>query len=641
MKEQVNDSVVEYSPDEKPISVLQQALIASETRYRRLFETAKDGILILDADSGKIVDVNPFLIDLLGYSEEQFSGKEIWEIGLFKDIAANKEKFLELQQEEFVRYEDLPLETAEGKKINVEFVSNVYSAGGEKVIQCNIRDITARKLVEETLHENNLRLELVMKAANMAWWNMDIKTGNVTFEKFEEMLGYPPEKFIHNTDFTALLHPDDYDKAMDAIRMHCSGEISKYEVEYRIKASSGKYLWFYDIGSIVKKDADGKPLKVAGIVINITERKQAEMLLKESEIRFKNLFEKHNAIMLLIEPESGSIIDANNAAAAFYGYSISCLKTMTIYDINVLPAGQINIERKKAVYAKKNFFIFPHKIASGEIRNVEVHSSPIDFQGREILFSIIHDVTDRTAAEAVIKLKTEELQMTNAEKDKFFSIVAHDLRSPFNGFLGLTQIMAEQLNDLSLNDISKIATNMKLSATNLFSLLENLLEWSCLQRGITDFNPIPIKLLPKINESLLSVMESANKKRISVTIAVPESFVVYADGNMIASTIRNLVSNAVKFTPIGGSVSISAKSSNGNLVEISICDNGIGMSSDILENLFRIGASTNRKGTEDEPSTGLGLVLCKDFIEKLGGKLAVESQEDKGSTFRFTIPVQK
>ncbi len=641
MKEQVNDSVVEYSPDEKPISVLQQALIASETRYRRLFETAKDGILILDADSGKIVDVNPFLIDLLGYSEEQFSGKEIWEIGLFKDIAANKEKFLELQQEEFVRYEDLPLETAEGKKINVEFVSNVYSAGGEKVIQCNIRDITARKLVEETLHENNLRLELVMKAANMAWWNMDIKTGNVTFEKFEEMLGYPPEKFIHNTDFTALLHPDDYDKAMDAIRMHCSGEISKYEVEYRIKASSGKYLWFYDIGSIVKKDADGKPLKVAGIVINITERKQAEMLLKESEIRFKNLFEKHNAIMLLIEPESGSIIDANNAAAAFYGYSISCLKTMTIYDINVLPAGQINIERKKAVYAKKNFFIFPHKIASGEIRNVEVHSSPIDFQGREILFSIIHDVTDRTAAEAVIKLKTEELQMTNAEKDKFFSIVAHDLRSPFNGFLGLTQIMAEQLNDLSLNDISKIATNMKLSATNLFSLLENLLEWSCLQRGITDFNPIPIKLLPKINESLLSVMESANKKRISVTIAVPESFVVYADGNMIASTIRNLVSNAVKFTPIGGSVSISAKSSNGNLVEISICDNGIGMSSDILENLFRIGASTNRKGTEDEPSTGLGLVLCKDFIEKLGGKLAVESQEDKVSTFRFTIPVQK
>ncbi len=641
MKEQVNDSVCEYSTDEKPISVLQQASIDSETRYRRLFETAKDGILILDADSGKIVDVNPFLIDLLGYSEEQFTGKEIWEIGLFKDIAANKEKFLELQQKGFARYEDLPLETAEGKKINVEFVSNVYSAGGKKVIQCNIRDITARKLFEETLHENNQRLELVMKAANMAWWNMDIKTGNVTFEKLKEMLGYPPEKFIHNTDFTALLHPDDYDKAMDAIRMHCSGEISKYEVEYRIKASSGKYLWFYDIGSIVKKDADGKPLKVAGIVINITERKQAEMLLKESEIRFKNLFEKHNAIMLLIEPESGSIIDANNAAAAFYGYSISCLKTMTIYDINVLPAGQINIERKKAIYAMKNFFIFPHKIASGEIRNVEVHSSPIDFQGREILFSIIHDVTDRTAAEAVIKLKTEELQMTNAEKDKFFSIVAHDLRSPFNGFLGLTQIMAEQLNDLSLNDISKIATNLKSSATNLYSLLQNLLEWSCLQRGITDFNPVPIKLLSKINESLLSVKESANKKRITVTVNVPESFVVSADGNMIASTVRNLVSNAVKFTPKGGSVSISAIPSAGGLVEISIRDSGIGMSKDILENLFSIGNITNRKGTENELSTGLGLVLCKDFIEKHGGKLTVESQEDKGSTFSFTLPVQK
>ena len=136
---------------ELEVKITNDALAISETRYRRLFETSKDGILILDATTGKITDVNPFLIELLGYSKEQFIEKAIWEIGLFKDIIANKDKFLELQQKEFVRYEDLPLETADGRKINVEFISNIYSANEIRVIQCQIRDITDRKLVEELL----------------------------------------------------------------------------------------------------------------------------------------------------------------------------------------------------------------------------------------------------------------------------------------------------------------------------------------------------------------------------------------------------------------------------------------------------------------------------------------------------------
>lgn len=127
------------------------SLKGSEVRYRRLFETAKDGILILDAVTGMIKDVNPFLIELLGYSKDQFIEKGIWEIGFFKDVAENKEKFLELKQKEYVRYEDLPLETAYGNKINVEFISNVYTEGDHEVIQCNIRDITERKLAEKEL----------------------------------------------------------------------------------------------------------------------------------------------------------------------------------------------------------------------------------------------------------------------------------------------------------------------------------------------------------------------------------------------------------------------------------------------------------------------------------------------------------
>jgi len=145
------------SEKKKSTSSLEKGLIASEIRYRRLFESAKDGILILDGETGMIVDVNPFLINLLGFSNENFMQKAVWEIGFFNDIVQNKDKFLELQQKEYVRYKDLPLETADGRKIHIEFVSNVYLVDKKKVIQCNIRDITERKLAEDALLENEIK----------------------------------------------------------------------------------------------------------------------------------------------------------------------------------------------------------------------------------------------------------------------------------------------------------------------------------------------------------------------------------------------------------------------------------------------------------------------------------------------------
>ena len=137
----------------------EEALKISETRYRRLFETAQDGILILDAETGQIADVNPFLVEMLGYSYEDFLGKKLWEIGVFKNIEASKAAFLELQSKGYVRYEDLPLETKDGRPMAVEFVSNVYLVNHQKVIQCNIRDITERKRIAEALQKAHNELE--------------------------------------------------------------------------------------------------------------------------------------------------------------------------------------------------------------------------------------------------------------------------------------------------------------------------------------------------------------------------------------------------------------------------------------------------------------------------------------------------
>ena len=233
--------------------------------------------------------------------------------------------------------------------------------------------------------------------------------------------------------------------------------------------------------------------------------------------------------------------------------------------------------------------------------------------------------------------KNEELQIINSEKDKLFSIIAHDLRSPFSSFLGLTQVMAEELETLSMDQLQEIAVSMRKSATNLFRLLENLLQWSRIQQGSIPFYPAQIELIPIVEESIALVIDSANKKGITITYDIPYNTMVYADSNMLQTIIRNIVSNAVKFTAKNGKVVIEARTTSRKSVEISIRDTGIGMSNSMVDKLFKLGNQTNRTGTDGEPSTGLGLIICKEFIDKQGGKIWVESEEGKGSVFYFTI----
>jgi signal transduction histidine kinase len=258
------------------------------------------------------------------------------------------------------------------------------------------------------------------------------------------------------------------------------------------------------------------------------------------------------------------------------------------------------------------------------------------------------DITERVRTEAEIKLKNEELSSLNAEKDKFFSIIAHDLKGPFNGFLGLTQIMAEELPNLTADEIRKIAESMRNSANNLYHLLENLLEWSQIQQGAIPFNPEVIQLGLVASNSIDIIYESAERKDIEISNQIADGLFAFADRNMIQTIIRNIVFNAIKFTHKGGKVILSARATTGNYIEIAIQDTGTGMSRYMVENLFRIDVKTSRKGTDGELSTGLGLLLCKEFVEKHGGKIWVESEEANllagksgGSTFYFTVPIYK
>jgi len=237
------------------------------------------------------------------------------------------------------------------------------------------------------------------------------------------------------------------------------------------------------------------------------------------------------------------------------------------------------------------------------------------------------------------------LLQVNAEKDKFFSIIAHDLKSPFSGFMGLSKELAENYQYFDPEDIKEYANNLQESALNLYKLLENLLEWSRVQRGVTQFTPDACNMNFIVKQNINIQAEVAKQKEISLRNNVSDNTYSFVDVSMINTVIRNLISNSIKFTPRGGQIEVNASPCyhefGRDFIKIAIKDNGIGMDIKIKDNLFKIDKKVSRPGTENEPSTGLGLLLCKEFVEKHGGKIWVESEEGNGTTFFFTIPCAK
>jgi signal transduction histidine kinase len=199
----------------------------------------------------------------------------------------------------------------------------------------------------------------------------------------------------------------------------------------------------------------------------------------------------------------------------------------------------------------------------------------------------------------------------------------------------------DELSDLKPDQIRDYVNSIRNSANNAYNLLEGLLDWARLQRGIVSFNPEPIALASIVDQSIVIALEHASLKNIEITCDLDSEIIVFADPNMLKFIVRNLLSNAIKFTPDKGSIVIAARIMDDNSVEVSVRDNGIGMSSSIAANLFQIDKQVSRSGTNSEPGSGLGLVLCKEFVDKLNGKIWVESEENKGTTFFISIPLHE
>ncbi|AYB35229.1 tetratricopeptide repeat protein [Chryseolinea soli] len=241
------------------------------------------------------------------------------------------------------------------------------------------------------------------------------------------------------------------------------------------------------------------------------------------------------------------------------------------------------------------------------------------------------------AAHATVNEQNLKLQELNATKDKFFSIISHDLKGPLNSLTSFSGLLLHHTDSLSKEEIQMLAKDLDKSVKNLFALLENLLEWSRSQTGNIEFKPEVFDLNAVVEENRALLKAQAQQKKITLNNAGEGAWMVRAHKNSINTVVRNLISNAIKFTGEGGQITTRLRRQNGRVI-IAIADNGVGMSPEVMKKLFRIEAKHSTKGTADEKGTGLGLILCREFVEKNGGQIWVESEEGRGSVFSFSVP---
>ncbi|MEI7811603.1 MAG: PAS domain S-box protein [Ignavibacteria bacterium] len=514
-------------------------------KWAHIFDNIKLGIAVGNSDMGRLDLINPAFAEMHGFTLKELTGKPVADVFAPEsrnEVIHNIEKVHQLGHYAWEAMHIRKDGTIFPVLIDVAAVKDDNGTALYRV--ANVQDITERKLADDILRKSISRFELAMYAANMAWWEMELPSGTVTFGKRKaEMLGFPPEKFKHYKDFTDLVHPDDYEQIMHAMREHLNGKSDKYETEYRILTKDNGYRWFYDTGSVVEGDPDRKQIKLTGLVLDITERKTAQLEL------WKLYDDLHTSKALIEEALS-----------------------------------QEHLLMKEVTQTK------------------------------------------------------EKLEKINAEKDKLFSIIAHDLKSPFQGFIGLTGVMAGDISAFAKDELSQIGREMHITSKNLFTLLNNLLEWARMQQGAISFEPVEIVLSDIVSQNIDLIIKRGEQKGIEIINEINPVQIVFADEPMLNSILRNLLTNAVKFTMQGGKVNVSSKEIGHELVEISVTDSGIGMSEDLSEKLFKPDEKVGRKGTDGEPSTGLGLLLCKEFVEKHGGKIWVTSEKGKETIFSFTIP---
>lgn len=616
------------------IKDMNHKLVVEEEKYRTVADFNSDWEYWIDNDNN-FKYVSPSCQRITGFSPDEFyANSKLMQNIIYhkdKDIFINhKHTINENGERNFIEFRIIT------KNNKIEWIDhhcqNVYNKKGENIgIRGSNRLITDRKKIEADFRDLSLLNNTIIAQAPI---------GILTFDKDGFCVSYNLviEKIFKNqfdcgTEINYQNEPIFETTGLKAVIQNVINENVIKKNSFTLKNKHGKIVWI--LCNIVPLSKNEKA-KILLLFEDITEQKLSESALKDSEELFRIITTNAKDAIVLIN-KYDEVVFWNKAAVNIFGYSLDEIKGQKLH-VNIMP-------KKYSQTFKEGFKRYKEtgegnaidktvemkgRKKNGEEFIAEISLAKVIIKNELHAIGIVRDITVKKRVE-------ENLRDANLTKDKFFNIIAHDLKNPFNAIIGFSELIVNEFDNLNKDKIKQYISLIYQSGNNTYKLLENLLDWSRAQTGKIIFLPSELIVEHFFIDVVKLVNNSAKEKNILVSYEVESSITVLADDNMFKTILRNLLNNAIKFTNQNGAVKLSATQRETDVL-FKVEDNGVGMNALTISKLFKIEEKISLLGTNAEKGTGLGLLLCKEFVEKHNGKIWAESELEVGSKFMFTLP---
>ncbi len=624
-KEEIESQNEEYREINEELHRTREEALQNFTRLQSIIRVAPTGIGLVR--ERKIVEVNQLICDLLGYTSDELIGQDA--LMLYPTI----EDYEYVGKEKYRQIDALGTGCVETKwrKKNGDCVDVLLASTPldihdySKGVTFTVLDISEQKKSKEEL----IKREAIIRTAEE---NLPIIFYLIDFEGIFQLsigaglksLGLQPNQVVGQSVFEIYR---DYPEITDAVRRALKNEPATFE-------SQVADAYHYNILSPLEH------VGVIGVALDITELRQTFKKLEESRSDYMKLFEDHAAVKLLIDPLTRNIVDVNKAATMYYGWTRESLCRMNISEINTLSEKEIEVEMAKALVNKNLHFEFKHRLANGEIRDVEVFTSRINFNNKELLHSIVHDITDRKRVEKELIAAKEKAEESNQLKTAFLQNMSHEIRTPMNAIMGFTDLLPEHLdNKEKLLSFSQIIHQR---CNDLLTIINDILDLAKIESGQQSIKIENCRLSALFSELQMFFTGQQirlKKTHIALELELPskqKNLKIATDTVKLKQIFTNLLNNAFKFTDTGR-ITFGCKDGGDNNLVFYVSDTGIGIPIEWQHKVFE-------RFMQHEPlkdrlfgGTGLGLPIVKGLISLLGGEIWLTSEPGKGSTFYFTI----
>ena len=622
----------------------------SREHYHKLSSLTFEGILI--HKKGILQDANQSFYNMFGYSEGELKGKNI--IDLLADQDSKNIIYQNVSKKVAEPYE-ITVRRKDGSAFYAEIEGrDLESDEGLRVAA--VRDISERKKAREMIKKTNQRLKKLndklkqekeraqkyLDVAGVMILALDTE-GRVSMinKKALEILEVNEHDVIGKPWFDNFVPQDQRQNVHQVFKSTAqskSKELQFFENEIITASGERRTIQWHNV---YLRDEQGNPGGVLSSGLDITREREAQKQLQKSERKFRNIF-NFSYIGIALGDAQGRTIEVNNRFAEMLKYTPEEMKGIAFGEFTHpedLEAENQLIQ--KLLKGKKDHYTTEKRYLNKNGKPIWVDLTVTALRDRnntiEFFIGMVMDISERKKREFLLKKNQKELKELNATKDKFFSIIAHDLKNPFGQLVGFSDLLLKNIKKGRYEKIYDFARVINESSNHGMKLLENLLQWARAQTDRIQFNPEQLLLRELVQEAVNDTHSAALNKKIEVQNLVADELSLAADAEMLKTIVRNLLSNAVKYSYPDSEIRIFSSETD-DMVSLIIDDSGVGMKSEVADNLFNIEENVSVKGTANETGTGLGLILCKEFVEKHGGSIHAESSYGKGSTFTVELP---